>query len=382
MVYCKKILILFFVFLLIFASSVFAVRPNVGSDVYIQPTEDMANSQERIYQEQTNIWISVLLTYKDHPLVEQFCDRYFQYYYVYKWYSDTRLVVFCYKNLNEIEAGSYNGGQTSGIYGTINGNKGFTISGDFCYYAYDLADYSLSYEANPTNYPGSYNWSWQLEKLRPYNLTQVVEAIKNKDTNQLENVESQLGLISSNTSTTNNKLEVLRQKAQESINIQKSIEQKQQQQLQTQQQQLETQQQQLQTQQQELEESKKTNEFLNKEASDSDIDISGITENSSDITENGISQVFTTFYNAFTSDSASDLVIPVPFTDKNIVVHSDMLENALSGSVFKPLIVLIKAFYWYLISRFIYLDISKKINKIKSGNIENVENNNIKEDML
>ena len=82
MVYCKKILILFFVFLLIFASSVFAVRPNVGSDVYIQPTEDMANSQERIYQEQTNIWISILLTYKDNPLVEQFCDRYFQYYYV------------------------------------------------------------------------------------------------------------------------------------------------------------------------------------------------------------------------------------------------------------------------------------------------------------
>ena len=382
MVYCKKILILFFVFLLIFCSSVLAVRPNVGDNVYIQPTEDMAESQQRIYQEQTNIWISILLTYKDNPLVEQFCDRYFQYYYVYKWYSDTRLVVFCYKNLNEIEAGSYSGGQTSGIYGTINGNKGFTISGDFCYYAYDLADYSLSYEGNPVNYPGSYNWAWQLEKLRPYNLTQVVEAIKNKDTNQLQNVESQLGLISSNTSTTNNKLEVLRQKAQESINVQKSIENKQQQQLQTQQEQLQTQQQQLQTQQEQLEESKKTNEFLNKDASDSDIDISGISENSSDITENGISQVFTTFYNAFTSDSAKDLVIPIPFTDKNIVVHSDMLENALSGSVFKPLIVLIKAFYWYLISRFIYLDISKKINKIKSGNVESVENNNIKEDML
>lgn len=372
MVYCKKILILFFVFLLVFASSVFAVRPNVGSDVYIQPTEDMANSQERIYQEQTNIWISILLTYKDNPLVEQFCDRYFQYYYVYKWYSDTRLVVFCYKNLTEVDAGSYDNGQTSGIYGTINGNKGFTISGDFCYYSYDLADYSLSYEPNPANYPGSYNWSWQLEKLRPYNLTQVVEAIKNKDTNQLQNVESQLGLISSNTSTTNNKLEVLRQKAQESINVQKSIEKKQQEQLKTQQQQLQTQQQQLQTQKEELEESKKTNEFLNKEPSASDIDISGISENSSDITENGISQVFTTFYNAFTSDSAKDLLFP----------SHDMLENALSGSVFKPLIVLIKAFYWYLISRFIYLDISKKINKIKSGNIENVENNNIKEDML
>lgn len=382
MVYCKKILILFFVFLLVFASSVFAVRPNVGSDVYIQPTEDMANSQERIYQEQTNIWISILLTYKDNPLVEQFCDRYFQYYYVYKWYSDTRLVVFCYKNLTEIDAGTYDDGQTSGIYGTINGNRGFTISGDFCYYAYDLADYSLSYEGNPVNYPGAYNWSWQLEKLRPYNLTQVVEAIKNKDTNQLENVESQLGLISSNTSTTNNKLEVLRQKAQESINVQKSIEKQQQQQLETQQQQLQTQQQQLQTQQQELEESKKTNEFLNKDASESDIDLSGISEDTSDITEAGISQIFTTVYNAFTSDNAQNLVIPIPFTNKNIVIEADMLKNALSGSIFKPLIVLIKAFYWYLISRFIYLDISKKIDKIKSGDIENVENNNIKEDML
>ena len=342
----------------------------------------MANSQARIYEEQTNIWISILLTYKNNPLVEQFCDRYFQYYYVYKWYSDTRLVIFCYKNLTEIEAGSYSGAQTSGVYGDIYGNKGFVISGDFCYYAYDLSDYSLTYDGDPTNYPGSYNWAWQLEKLRPYNLTQVVQAIKNKDTNQLATVESELGLISSNTSTTNEKLENLRQKAQESLNVQKSIEQKQQQQLETQQEQLQTQQEQLQTQQEQLEESKKTNEFLNKDASDSDIDMSGVSDNTNDITDEGISQIFTTFYNAFTSDTAQDLTIPVPFTDKSFVLQADMLKNALSNSVFKPLVALIKAFWWFLISRFIYLDISNKINKIKSGDIENVENNNIKEDML
>ena len=42
----------------------------------------------------------------------------------------------------------------------------------------------------------------------------------------------------------------------------------------------------------------------------------------------------------------------------------------------------IEVFWWYIISRFIIKDISKKITKIKSGNIENIENNNIKEDML
>lgn len=43
---------------------------------------------------------------------------------------------------------------------------------------------------------------------------------------------------------------------------------------------------------------------------------------------------------------------------------------------------LITLFWWYLVSVFIVKDIYTKISKIKSGDIESIENTNIKEDIL
>lgn len=43
---------------------------------------------------------------------------------------------------------------------------------------------------------------------------------------------------------------------------------------------------------------------------------------------------------------------------------------------------LINAFWWFTISIFIVKDISNKIQKIKEGNLDSIQNTNIKEDML
>ena len=104
--------------------------------------------------------------------------------------------------------------------------------------------------------------------------------------------------------------------------------------------------------------------------------------NIQDPTESGISTIFQSIYNAFCTGQAQDIVFPIPFTNKNITLSpyyvSDMLNNNGASWVY----VLIQAFWGYLIGRFIVSDISKKIDKVKSGNIENIENTNIKEDML
>lgn len=104
--------------------------------------------------------------------------------------------------------------------------------------------------------------------------------------------------------------------------------------------------------------------------------------NVTDTTQNGIDNIFNSIYNAFCTGSAQDIVFPIPFTNKNITLSpyyvKNMLENNGAGWVY----TFIQAFWGYLIGRFIIKDVSNKINKIKSGNIENIQNNNIKEDML
>lgn len=104
--------------------------------------------------------------------------------------------------------------------------------------------------------------------------------------------------------------------------------------------------------------------------------------NVNDPTQTGIDNIFDSIYNAFCTGTAQDIVFPVPFTNKSITLSPyyvrDMLNNNGAGWVY----TLIQAFWGYLIGRFIVYDVMKKISKIKSGNIEELETNNIKGDML
>lgn len=124
---------------------------------------------------------------------------------------------------------------------------------------------------------------------------------------------------------------------------------------------------------------------INDSINNSDVEFSDNslpTDNTEDITAEGINGIFTSIYNAFCTGSAQDIVFPIPFTGKEITLSPNYVREMLNSSNANWVINFIEVFWWYIISRFIIKDISKKITKIKSGNIENIENNNIKEDML
>lgn len=118
---------------------------------------------------------------------------------------------------------------------------------------------------------------------------------------------------------------------------------------------------------------------------DSNVDDSSIvlpSDNSNDITQDGLNGIFTTMYNSFCTGQAIDIVFPFPFTNKSITLPANYVHQMLANSGANWVITIIEAFWWYLISRYIIKDITNKITKIKSGNIEDIETSNIKGDML
>ena len=105
-----------------------------------------------------------------------------------------------------------------------------------------------------------------------------------------------------------------------------------------------------------------------------------VTDNTQDITTDGFTNIFSTLYNVFTSDNSKDIVIPIPFTGKSFTISKTSLFGGFTQLSW--LENLSSAFWYFIISLFIVKDISKRFNKIKSGDIENVVNSNIKEDLL
>lgn len=111
-----------------------------------------------------------------------------------------------------------------------------------------------------------------------------------------------------------------------------------------------------------------------------DVDSSTLpSDNTSDITSDGFDSIFNQIYTTFTSSTSKDLVITIPFTKKSFTINSaNVYGNANLGFVK----TLIESFWYFVISYFIVQDIAKKINKIKSGDIEHIQEDNIKEDLL
>lgn len=122
------------------------------------------------------------------------------------------------------------------------------------------------------------------------------------------------------------------------------------------------------------------NTITNTNVNFNDIDLP--TDDSEDITSNGVNNIFSSFYNAFCSGEPQNIVFPIPYTNKSITIEPNYLRDMLSNNGASWVISFIEAFWWYIISRYIIKDILDKINKIKSGNIEKIENSNIKGDML
>lgn len=93
--------------------------------------------------------------------------------------------------------------------------------------------------------------------------------------------------------------------------------------------------------------------------------------------------IFLVFYKLLLlRGTAKDIVIPVPFTGKNFVINANFLQTILAKTEFEWVANIIQLFWWYVISVFIVKDVSGKFTKIKGGDVENIQNSNIKEEML
>lgn len=102
-------------------------------------------------------------------------------------------------------------------------------------------------------------------------------------------------------------------------------------------------------------------------------------DNTTDITTSGFDSIFNTIYNAFTVENSQPLIINVPFVDKSFKISADTVYQGLNLGIFEELFSLV---WYFIVSLFIVKDISKKINLIKTGNFENIQTNNVKEDLL
>lgn len=124
---------------------------------------------------------------------------------------------------------------------------------------------------------------------------------------------------------------------------------------------------------------------INNSITDSTVDNSSVnlpTDNTNDPTQSGVDNIFQIIYNSFTSGTPQDIVFPIPNTNKNITLSANYVADSLRNNNASWVIDIIQAFYWYIISRYIIVDIMQKVRKIKQGNLDNIENSNIKEDML
>lgn len=97
-----------------------------------------------------------------------------------------------------------------------------------------------------------------------------------------------------------------------------------------------------------------------------------------DITSDGFNNIFTQFYDAFTKPG-NPVVITIPFVNKSFTINGVTVYAGADLGLVRSLIDL---FWYFIISYFIVQDVGKKINKIKSGDIEHVQDTNIKEDLL
>lgn len=139
---------------------------------------------------------------------------------------------------------------------------------------------------------------------------------------------------------------------------------------------------QLQQQQNQLQQDQ--NNFLKQEQSDSDVSVDGFNSvDSNDITSDGLTGVFTNIYNSITSWSSKDINLPIPHTNKNIVIPANYTQNMLSSFGGGWIITFISSIYYFIVARFIIYSITSIINSIKSGSIlETDSKNNITTDML
>ena len=106
-------------------------------------------------------------------------------------------------------------------------------------------------------------------------------------------------------------------------------------------------------------------------------------DNNQDLTNGFFTGLYNSIEDAFTDNGYKYVQFPIPFTNKSITWSSSyVLNNIKRNSKFSVLVSLAESVWWFGLGYFVLLDIYKKINAIKSGDLTNIENENITTNLL
>lgn len=101
---------------------------------------------------------------------------------------------------------------------------------------------------------------------------------------------------------------------------------------------------------------------------------------SPDNTEDGFNQAFTMITNTLTSTDYKPIELPLPFVKNKITIDPNFLYDLLGPN--NLIVTLVSALSYFFVSSFIVKDISRILEKIKSGDIATSAETNIKTDMF
>ena len=105
------------------------------------------------------------------------------------------------------------------------------------------------------------------------------------------------------------------------------------------------------------------------------------TDDTENPTTDGFNTLFTSVYNAFCNTSSAPLTITLPFVDQTFSISPNLVSDAMQKSGLGVIATLIHSFYYYSVCLFIYKDINKIIEHLKSGNLT-ADCGNVKTEVL
>lgn len=91
--------------------------------------------------------------------------------------------------------------------------------------------------------------------------------------------------------------------------------------------------------------------------------------------------MFNAVYNAFCTTSSEPLVVTIPFVDKSFTIQPNVVSSGMQKAGLGVVVGLINSFYYYVVCLFIYKDIAKIVDNLKSGNITS-DCGNVKTEVL
>lgn len=123
---------------------------------------------------------------------------------------------------------------------------------------------------------------------------------------------------------------------------------------------------------------------LNTTITDDNVNTDGLqfaTDNTTNPTSDGFNTFFNTVYNAFCKTSSEPLSFTLPYINKSVTLNPDIVSDGMKQSGLGVVISLISSFYYFSVCLFIYKDITKIIDNLKSGNITS-DCGNVKTEVL